>query len=194
MGPYAAVTDSGRWRRTRHPERTARWCGGSSTTPTANAPNIVCTLSNINTGGTNPAATTYDAANGRIDIDIENWYLEMASAGELLGMLTHELGVHSLADAEMTGPQIALETASNPAATNIATANANYPIAGQQPIDARQIDHVAAADLQPPRGVDPRPERVDVTDSPREVVRLAWVCQRLLGVVSGHGRADYEAR
>ena len=123
------------------------------------APNIVCTLSNINTGGTNPAATTYDAANGRIDIDIENWYLEMASAGELLGMLTHELGVHSLADAEMTGPQIALETASNPAATNIATANANYPIAGQQPIDARQIDHVNAVKEQAMGGLRDRGQR-----------------------------------
>lgn len=111
-------------------------------------PLIAVQVSNANDGGTNPAFTNYDAANATIDVTIQNWYLQMASTGELIGMLTHELGVHSLANAEMTGPQTVAETNTNHLATQVATGATNFPLAGQQANDARQIDHVNAVKTQ----------------------------------------------
>lgn len=111
-------------------------------------PDLLVRVHNANTGGTNPAFTAYDAANDTIDVTIQNWYLQMASTGELMGMLTHELGVHSLADAEMTGPQRIAETNTNHLPTQVATGMTNFPLSGQQPNDARQIDHVNAVKTQ----------------------------------------------
>lgn len=111
-------------------------------------PDLLVRVHNANTGGTNPAFTAYDAANDTIDVTIQNWYLQMASPGELIGMLTHELGVHSLANAEMTGPQKVAETNTNHLATQVATGATNFPLAGQQANDARQIDHVNAVKTQ----------------------------------------------
>ncbi len=46
-----------------------------------------------------PAETV--AKNGKITVRLRKYFLEMASEGEILGLLAHELGVHTLADIEM---------------------------------------------------------------------------------------------
>ena len=58
---------------------------------------------------------------------------------------------------------------------------------------ARQLDHVTAADLEPSGGVDPRAERIDVTDPSGQGIGLLGVRQRLLRIVLAHEDADYEA-
>ncbi|MBI3704676.1 MAG: hypothetical protein HY244_12730 [Rhizobiales bacterium] len=116
------------------------------------APDIVGTLRNTDEGGTNPAYTNPTAAtpntDARIDVAIKNWYLEMASTGELMGMLAHELGVHTLADAEMTQQQKTAETNTNHLGEQVQVGGTNYALAGQQGGDARQIDHVNAVKRQ----------------------------------------------
>jgi hypothetical protein len=107
-------------------------------------PDLLVNVTNINTGGRNPADTNYIQATDTINIRIQNWYLEMASVGDLMGMLTHEIGVHSLAQAEMTPVQIGAETLANPNAAQVQVGGANFPLAGQQAVDARQMDHVNA--------------------------------------------------
>jgi hypothetical protein len=112
-------------------------------------PEIDLTLSNANTGGKNPAITSYTPAAGYadagIDITIQNWFLEMASPGDLMGLLTHELGVHSLAYAEMGPVQTGAETLANPNAAQVQVGARVFPLAGRLPAgDARQMDHVNA--------------------------------------------------
>lgn len=111
-------------------------------------PELLVNVRNINTGGTNPAVTNYIQAADTINVSIQNWYLEMASVGELMGMLTHEIGVHSLANAEMTTPQKTAETNTNHLAEQVQVGGTNFPLAGQQGGDARQMDHVNAVKLQ----------------------------------------------
>ena len=48
---------------------------------------------------------------------------------------------------------------------------------------ARQLDDVAAADLEPAGLVDARPERVDVADPTGQRVGLPGIRQRLLRIV-----------
>jgi hypothetical protein len=115
-------------------------------------PDIVGTLRNTNEGGTNPAYTNATAAtpntDARIDVTIKNWYLEMVSPGELMGMLAHELGVHTLADAEMTQQQKTAETNTNHLGEQVQVGGTNYALAGQQGGDERQMDHVNAVKRQ----------------------------------------------
>jgi len=112
---------------------------------------------------TNPADTTlvhyptYEA----IDINIESWFVEMSSVGEILGMINHEIGVHSLANLEMTGPQKAQEAVRGGQrySRNIAGSArrlAPLPPRGSRAAraDRRQRDHVnvakfSTAPLQP---------------------------------------------
>jgi len=108
-------------------------------------PDLLVRVENIDTGGTNPADTNYNQATDTIRIRIQNWYLEMASVGEMMGMLTHELGVHNLADVEMGPAQTGAETLANPNATQVNVGGAMFPLAGQLPVgDRRQMDHVNA--------------------------------------------------
>ncbi len=103
---------------------------------------------------TNPADTILrpqapGAAFRRIDMTIRSWYIESSSVGEIVGMIGHELGVHSLADIEMTAPERAAETAQNgvPYVANIAGANRPLaPLGGAA--DRRQDDHVNVAKFQ----------------------------------------------
>jgi hypothetical protein len=111
-------------------------------------PNLLVRVENINTGGTNPADTNYNQATSTIRIRIQNWYLEMASVGEMMGMLTHEIGVHSLAEAEMTTPQKTAETNTNHLNEQVQVGGTAFPLAGQQGGDARQMDHLNAVKLQ----------------------------------------------
>lgn len=64
---------------------------------------------------TNPADTTLTTPGNsglrRIDIRIRRWFIEISSVGEILGMIDHELGVHSLADIEMKAAGHAIEDA-----------------------------------------------------------------------------------
>jgi hypothetical protein len=60
----------------------------------------------INEGGMSPAFSNhrFDHGNqhtGDVLVTLNKWYLERASVGEIVGMLTHELGVHTMADFHM---------------------------------------------------------------------------------------------
>jgi hypothetical protein len=46
-------------------------------------------------------AETVVAKDGGITVELKKYFLEMASEGEILGLLAHELGVHTLANVEM---------------------------------------------------------------------------------------------
>jgi len=116
-------------------------------------PEVNLLLQNAEMRGTNPAETRYTPAateddRAEIDITIANWYLEMASTGEMLGMLTHELGVHSLANAEMSDEQRQAETLADPEAAVVSTGTRDYPLAGRIENDKRQKDHVNAVKVQ----------------------------------------------
>lgn len=58
-------------------------------------------LTVIDTPGLNPAVTQLQNAN-TISVDIQRWYIDISSVGEILGLLAHELGVHNLADLRLT--------------------------------------------------------------------------------------------
>lgn len=59
----------------------------------------------INQGGPSPAYSAVDRQNGQatnnVVIELNNWYAERASVGDIIGMLVHELGVHGMADYHM---------------------------------------------------------------------------------------------
>lgn len=77
----------------------------------------------INNGEMSPAwnhhkgSTTHPGKEGDIGVELNKWYLEKASIGELLGMFIHEIGVHTLADrkmgAKVHGTLLPTGTASN---------------------------------------------------------------------------------
>ncbi len=54
----------------------------------------------VNQRGMSPAETAVDGADG-IVVRLNRWYIEGASVGEIVGMMAHELGVHTLADRRM---------------------------------------------------------------------------------------------
>lgn len=61
----------------------------------------------INDGEMSPAwnhhkgSKTYPGTEGDIGVQLNKWYLEKASLGDLLGMFNHEIGVHSLSSLRM---------------------------------------------------------------------------------------------
>jgi hypothetical protein len=115
-------------------------------------PEVTVLLQNAAMRGTNPAQTRFTPAteddDASISITIANWYLEMASTGEMLGMLTHEIGVHSLANAEMSEEERQAETEANPEAAVVSTDTRDYPLAGRIENDKRQKDHVNVVKVQ----------------------------------------------
>lgn len=54
----------------------------------------------VNQRGMSPAETDVDGPNG-IVVRLNRWYIEGASVGEIVGMMAHELGVHTLANRRM---------------------------------------------------------------------------------------------
>lgn len=98
-------------------------------------------------GGTNPAATSVHGQH--IDITLQNWFIDMSSGGEIAGMITHEIGVHTLADQLMTAQQHAAEAAAEGAAFvgQVIGGHAMNSAAwtGAGPGEARQRDHVNMA-------------------------------------------------
>ena len=85
-----------------------------------------------------------------IDMTIRSWFIDISTVGEIIGMICHELGVHSLADLEMTAAEYANETAQAGAPSAVAIGGLNLGLApmvldanGQlEPADRRQKDHV----------------------------------------------------
>lgn len=127
-------------------------------------PEVTVLLQNAEMRGTNPAETRYTPAATEddpadISITIANWYLEMASTGEMLGMLTHEIGVHSLANAEMSDEERQAETVADPQAAVVSTGTRDYPLAGRIDNDKRQKDHVNAVKVQAEDELRARGER-----------------------------------
>jgi hypothetical protein len=60
----------------------------------------------INEGGMSPAFSSSEAGSGsrysgNVVITLNRWYAQRASVGDIVGMLVHELGVHSMADFHM---------------------------------------------------------------------------------------------
>lgn len=83
----------------------------------------------------------------RIEIRIRSWYIAISSVGEIIAMIGHELGVHSLADLEMTKSERKVEKLQSRKPYVAAIAGAERPLA---PIikgadDRRQPDHVNVA-------------------------------------------------
>ncbi len=100
---------------------------------------------------TNPADTTLipprNTSFRRIDIRIRSWYIAISSVGEILALIGHELGVHSLADIEMGAGNRRREQAQQGQPYVAAIAGADRPLAPIVPgaADRRQPDHVNAA-------------------------------------------------
>jgi hypothetical protein len=60
----------------------------------------------INEGGMSPAFSSHEQDSkkdytGDVVITLNRWYAEKASVGDIVGMLTHELGVHGMTDRHM---------------------------------------------------------------------------------------------
>lgn len=68
-------------------------------------PDLVLNLEVDDEGGTNPADTRM-INDYTIRVRIRQWFLEMATVGEILSMVSHELGVHNLANEEMTAEEL----------------------------------------------------------------------------------------
>jgi len=112
---------------------------------------------------TNPADTelTHHPTYESIRINIESWFVEMSSVGEILGMINHEIGVHSLANLELTPQQKAQESIRSGQRYSRNIAGAPRRLAPLAPrgsraarADRRQRDHVnvakfSTAPLQP---------------------------------------------
>jgi len=108
----------------------------------------------------NPADTTrvQHPAYEAVRINIERWFVEMSSVGEIIGMIAHELGVHSLANIEMTGGERGAEAAAAGAPYNAMIAGAGRPLAPLgAPGDRRQPDHVNVAKFTPAPVMVPMP-------------------------------------
>lgn len=88
-------------------------------------------------------AYTWTMAGTHIIVDMAEWYLRIASVGEITGLIAHEIGVHTLADARMTAPENAQEGLQNarPASVSVGLhTHTLAPWAGAA--DRRQLDHV----------------------------------------------------
>ena len=94
---------------------------------------------------TNPADTRIvqlrHPTRKRIDMTIRSWYVETSSVGEIIGMIAHELGVHSLTDLEMTADERDEERGQDGAPYTALVAGATRPRAPLNG-DRRQDDHV----------------------------------------------------
>lgn len=60
-----------------------------------------------NQSAPNPADT--HIGGGMITINVRKWYIDTCSVGEIVGLLTHELGVHNMADLSMSGRSLTRE-------------------------------------------------------------------------------------
>jgi len=95
---------------------------------------------------TMPADTNLNRAAGTINMTIRSWYVQMSSIGEILGMIAHELGVHSLAEMEMSLRDRNREQARQALPYARRIAGRNRPLAPLgAPGDRRQADHVNVA-------------------------------------------------
>jgi hypothetical protein len=108
---------------------------------------------------TNPAETKLvprvNPAFRRIDIKLRSWYIAISSVGEIIAMIGHELGVHSLTDLEMTKSERKVEKLQSRKPYVAAIAGADRPLA---PIvkgaeDRRQTDHVNVAKFKVARNL-----------------------------------------
>lgn len=105
--------------------------------------------------GDNPAETTllpHPPGDPDIEITLQRPFAETATVGELLGMLAHEVGVHSLPSARNIGDEN--QNAWLPAVTPVGTFNFNaWPIPPTGPplaskdADERQHDHVVTGQI-----------------------------------------------
>jgi len=97
-------------------------------------------------GGTNPADTRVINNNGveDIEVNIADWFVNMSTVGEILALLVHEVGVHSLADRRMTPAEVLNETNNNPNAVNVQAGPHLLTMEGNPGVgaDTRQPDHV----------------------------------------------------
>jgi len=110
---------------------------------TAYGNNYTVNLTVDDDGGTNPAETS--RAGNNITIGMRRWFLEMSSVGEIMGMLAHELGVHSLADLEMGGGERAYEEFLQSAPRQETRNGRQYDLAAYNDgNETRQMDHVNA--------------------------------------------------
>lgn len=109
---------------------------------------------------TNPADTTLHPPGMHlgqpyhtIDMTIRSWFIDISTVGEIIGMICHELGVHSLADIEMTAAERGNETAQAGVPTAAFIGGRHLPLAPMvldaqgniQAADRRQKDHVNVA-------------------------------------------------
>ncbi|WP_083943148.1 eCIS core domain-containing protein [Sphingomonas soli] len=84
----------------------------------------------------------------QVQIKLSPWFFEQESRGRIVGMLAHEFGVHPLARAAMTGPELTAEDTAVGANTAYPTGLHGLSInAGE----AGQRDHVFAAVSTEPR-------------------------------------------
>jgi hypothetical protein len=97
----------------------------------------------------NPAETVLDTQNRIIDITLQRWFIDANSIGEILALLAHEMGVHSLADLQITRRQRAREKralgrnyAANVAGVNVTQAPRLLAD------DRRQRDHLSVSRLR----------------------------------------------
>jgi len=102
----------------------------------------------------------------RIELRLRSWYIAISSVGEIVALIGHELGVHSLSDLEMTKTERKVEKIQNRKPYVAAIAGADRPLA---PIikgaeDRRQPDHVNVAKF---KGTRSNPGHVPGEPMPR---------------------------
>ncbi|HEX7028625.1 MAG TPA: DUF4157 domain-containing protein, partial [Gammaproteobacteria bacterium] len=100
----------------------------------------------------NPADTRMLGVGGiDIEVNLRKWYLDIASVGEIVGLIAHELGVHNLADLMMSRRAIRRERRRNVAGTGfqvnvnghqVGVAGWAAPAANNRDAQGRQRDHV----------------------------------------------------
>jgi hypothetical protein len=112
-----------------------------------NYPDRAFQLTIVNDRKTMPAYTNTNKL-GDLNVFIQGWYVDVATVGEMTGMINHELGVHTLADTAMTDHEKQQEKNANPFDHTVHVGFRSHTLTGWTAGDnnwdqnRRQIDHL----------------------------------------------------
>jgi hypothetical protein len=111
-----------------------------------------------------------------IELNLQNWYVEMSSVGELVGMIAHELGVHSLTDIELGAAELRKEKKASAGGSTVDIGTQKLKLKAWKAGDPRTLDHVNAAKFGK-QGPSARMKQYTLT-----MLRLGDAIQKRLGV------------
>jgi hypothetical protein len=96
--------------------------------------------------GSNPASTRLNDPKTGIIVKIADWFIRVSSIGDICGMLSHEIGVHTLADNQMTKEEHTEESQFQAESFKVKVGLHTHEITPwDNNASVRQLDHVNVA-------------------------------------------------